>query len=76
MEADMALTTMEVVRFLIDKGPGRTQYDLAQAIFGDSGYQQRVNVECDMLVRSGAVERRGAGRHIAPYRYYPANRHA
>jgi hypothetical protein len=67
----MALTNMDVVKYLIEKGPGRTQRELSEAIFGTGGYQQRVNVECDMLARQGAVEVRGSGGPSDPFRYYP-----
>jgi len=69
---DMAPTTLDIVQFLIEKAPGRTQRQLAEAIFGDRGYQQRVNVECDMLVRAGTVECRGSGGSSDPFTYYPA----
>lgn len=66
------LTVEDVVAYLISKGPGRTQRELAEAIFGRDGYQQRVNVECDMLFRRGAVQRRGSGTPTDPFTYYPA----
>ena len=69
----MALTTMDVVKFRIEKGPGRTQRQLSEAIFGGSGYQQRVNVECDMLTRNRQVVRYGGGGRADPYTYYPAD---
>ncbi len=64
-------TIHEVVRFLIDKGPGRTEAELAEAIFGKNGYQQRVNQECRMLSESGMIERRGSGGQADPFKYYP-----
>lgn len=64
----------DVVAFLIEKGPGRTEAELAEAIFGDKAYQQRVNQDCRMLADRGAVERRGGGGAGDPYRYYPAAR--
>jgi len=45
---------------------------LAEAIFGKRGYQQRVNQDCQLLVGRRAVERRGAGGSADPYKYYPA----
>ncbi|KZL18132.1 hypothetical protein [Pseudovibrio sp. WM33] len=63
----------DVVKFLIDNGPGRTQRQLSVAIFGsdDRGYQQRVNWECRNLTDNGQVACRGAGGINDPYTYYP-----
>ena len=69
----MAITILEVVRFLIQKGPGRTQRQLAEAIFGRTGCQQRVNWECHHLVQTEGFEQRGAGRAVDPFTYYPAS---
>lgn len=65
------LTLLDVLLFLIGKGPGRTQSELAEAIFGDMAYQQRVNQDCHLLADRGLVEQRGAGGPSDPYRYYP-----
>lgn len=32
---------VDVLQFLIEKGPGRTEIELARAIHGDKGYQQQ-----------------------------------
>ncbi|MET4296550.1 hypothetical protein ABIB06_007345 [Bradyrhizobium sp. LB8.2] len=61
---------VNVLRFLIEKGPGRSEIDLARAIHGDKAYQQQVNSDIRMLVDSGQVERRGDGGVNDPYRYY------
>lgn len=66
-------TLREVVEFLIEKGPGRTETELAAAIFGPAGYQQRVNGDCNLLMNRGRVERRGEGGPSDPYRYFPAH---
>lgn len=63
---------MDVLQYLIEKGPGRTEAELAEAIFGKHGYQQRVNGDCNLLVNRGLVERRGHGGHADPYRYFKA----
>lgn len=68
------LVQTQVLKHLILKGPGRTQVELATAIHGRNGYQQRVNQDCALLIHGGEVERRGSGRPGDPYRYYP--RHA
>jgi hypothetical protein len=61
----------DVLKFLIEKGPGRTQVELAKAIHGPSGYQQQVNQDLDLLVSRGLIERRGKGGAAEPYQYYP-----
>lgn len=61
---------ISVLKFLVEKGPGRTEIELARAIHGEGAYQQQVNQDLRMLVDSGAVERRGGGPD-GPYRYFP-----
>lgn len=61
----------DVLEFLIEKGPGRTTAQLAEAIFGRSGYRKKVNSDCRRLVWGDRVERRGAGTNGDPYRYFP-----
>ena len=65
------LIQIDVLHYLIEKGPGRTEHELADAIHGENGYQQRVNQDCGILINRGFVERRGAGGPNDPYRYYP-----
>ena len=65
-------TISDVLLFLIENGPGRTEMELAQAIFGRDGYQQRVNSDCNFLLNRGLVERRGEGGPSNAYRYCPA----
>lgn len=66
-------TIADVLLFLIEKRPGRTERELAQAIFGRNGYQQQVNGDCNLLLNRGLVERRGVGGPSDPYRYYPVS---
>jgi len=61
---------IDVLQFLIEKGPNRTEIELARAIHGDYAYQQQVNQDIRMLDR-GEVERRGSGGPNDPYRYHP-----
>jgi hypothetical protein len=51
------------------RGPHRTALQLAEAVFGDAGYQQRVNGACLWLLRHGQAERVGRGGPADPYRY-------
>lgn len=60
----------DVLLFLIERGPGRTKQELAEAIYGPGGYQQEVNGECRLLVQRRLVERRGEGGQADPYRYF------
>jgi hypothetical protein len=62
---------IDVLQFLIEKGFGRTEIDLARAIHGDNAYQQQVNQDIRMLVDRGKVDRRGTGGPSYPYRYFP-----
>ncbi len=61
---------IDVIQFLIEKGPGRTEIELARAIHGDNAYQQQVNQDVRMLVGKGKIERRGTGGPNDPYRYF------
>lgn len=66
------MTQIDVLEFLIQKGPGRTQVELARAIHGESGYQQQVNQDLELLVHRGKCEKRGIGGVEQPFRYFPA----
>jgi len=71
LQGRFKMIQINVLKFLIEKGPGRSEIDLARAIHGDKAYQQQVNQDIRMLVDSGQVDRRGAGGVTDPYRYYP-----
>lgn len=55
---------------LVRRRPGQTEAELAEVLFGGSGYQQRVNSTCRRLVKAKAVQRRGLGGRSDPYRYF------
>lgn len=61
----------DALRFLILRGPGRTEAQLAEAVFGARGYQQRVNQDLRLLADRGMVERRGQGGQADPFTYWP-----
>ena len=65
------LIKIDVIQYLVENGPGRTEIELARAIHGLRGYQQQVNQDCNMLVNLGKVERRGEGGINDPFRYFP-----
>jgi hypothetical protein len=71
MKEGAMLTQVDVLDYLIEKGPGRTEVELSAAIHGFGASQQRVNQDCVMLTNAGKVERRGEGGVTDPYRYYP-----
>lgn len=64
------MVQIDVLQFLIEKGPGRTEIELARAIHGDTAYQQQVNQDLRMLVDEGKIKRRGMGGTNDPYRYW------
>ena len=64
------MVQIDVLEFLIKKGPGRTEIELGRAIHGNAAYQQQVNQDLRLLVVRGRVERRGDGGPIDPFRYY------
>jgi hypothetical protein len=67
----VSLRVLDVIQFLVENGPGRTQAELSQATYGDDGYQQRVTVACNILSSTGRVERRGKGGRKSPYTWHP-----
>ena len=64
------LIQKDVIEFLISKCSGRTEIEIAEAIFGDGAYQQSVNQDCRMLLNEKKVERRGSGGQSDPFKYY------
>lgn len=59
----------------IAERPGLTESELALAIFGMKGYQQRVNSTCRLLIARGEIERRGDGGQTDPFTYHlPTNK--
>ena len=57
------LKQIDVLLHLVENGPGRTETELAQAIFGHKGYRQQVNPDCVRLARSGGEVASCLGRH-------------
>jgi len=58
---------LEVIR----RGPGLTAKEIANRLFGDNGYGERVNGVCRVLAQFGHVERRGKGGPGDPFTYHP-----
>ena len=65
------MTMADVLIFLVEKAPGRTETELAEAIYGLGANQQNVNEDCRMLADAGRIARRGRGIPDDPFRYFP-----
>jgi hypothetical protein len=61
---------LERIKERIAERPGLTEAELAQAIFGMDGYQQRVNSTCRLMIAKGEIERHGSGGSSDPYTYH------
>ena len=61
---------IDTVERLIREKPGCTATQLAQALFGLDGYQERVSPACRALCACGRVRRQGNGGPGDPYRYF------
>jgi hypothetical protein len=55
----------------IRQSPGLTATEIAQAMFGESGYQERINSACHLLMKQGRIERNGKGGPGHPFTYNP-----
>jgi len=64
------MTNAEALEFLVNKGPGRTELELAKAIYGDRGEEPMVQQDIVSLEGQGKVVRRGAGDTTDPFRVY------
>ena len=63
-------TLSDVLVFLIEKGPGRTEAELADAE-GYRALEPQISAECRQLADQGKVRRRGVGSRFDPFTYYP-----
>ena len=63
------MTTDEKVMATVARQPGLTEAQLAEAIFGNAGYQQRVNGACRFLCGKGYLVRNGRGGRGDPFKY-------
>jgi hypothetical protein len=63
-------TVNDRIKERIAERPGLTEAELAQAIFGMDGYQQRVNSTCRLMIAKGEIERHGKGGPSDPYTYH------
>ena len=54
------MAVADEVEALVTRSPGLTEAEIAAALFGDAGSQQRINKACMDLVKSRRIERGGA----------------
>jgi len=64
------MSVAEQILALIHRRPGLTETELAETLFPEGPYQQRVNSTCRTLVKAGKLTRRGLGGPGDPYRYH------
>lgn len=64
------MTVADDVLTLVRRKPGLSEAEIAEALFKDDPYQQRVNSTCRRLLKAGSVQRRGLGGKSDPFRYY------
>ncbi len=62
-------TVAQRIKERIAEQPGLTEAELARAIFGADGYQQRLNPSCRLMVAQGEIERLGSGGPSDPFTY-------
>jgi hypothetical protein len=65
------LQQIDVLLYLIENGPGRSETELSEAIYGVPGYPQRLQQDLLKLVSAGEIERQGEGSLPDPYTYHP-----
>jgi hypothetical protein len=65
------LSQIDALLYLVENGPGRSAWELAQAIYGEVGSELRLQQDLVRLVSSGEIERRGIGSITDPHSYYP-----
>jgi hypothetical protein len=70
------MAVADEIEVLVARSPGLTEAELAAALFGDAGSQQRVNKPCLQLVKSRRLERGGRGGRSDPFRYFTKGRDA
>lgn len=64
------MTVAEDILLLVTTRPGLTETQIAERLFGDEGYQQRVNSTCRRLIREYRIRRQGNGGPGDPFIYF------
>jgi hypothetical protein len=65
------MAVADEIEALVARRPGLTEDEIAAALFGEAGSQQRVNKACASLIKSRRIERSGRGGRNDPFRYFP-----
>jgi hypothetical protein len=60
---------LQNIETVIRSNPGLTEAEIAAALFGKAGYQQKVNPICRQLVKDGRICRVGIGGARNPFTY-------
>lgn len=61
----------QVVLYLIEKGPGRTEDELVEAVYNQPVSKHPVSQQCLVLTDQNLILRLGSGDDDHPYRYFP-----
>lgn len=69
MRTVRGMTVADDIESLIRRKPGLSEIEIAEALFGASAYQQRVNSTCRRLIAEGRIARSGDGGIAEPFRY-------
>jgi len=64
------MTIADDILSLVTRKPGLTEAQISAHLFGQDGYQQRVNSTCRRLIQEYRIERRGNGGPGDPFTYY------
>jgi hypothetical protein len=65
------MAVVDEIEALVTRSPGLTEAEIAAVLLGDASYPQPVSNVCRSLLRSRRIMRRGRGRRIDPFRYFP-----
>lgn len=66
----MPASLADLLQLLVGYGPGRTEVELAEAVYGSGINQHSVMLTLQLLEARGAVTRNGDGSLAQPHRYF------
>lgn len=64
------MTVADQIEALVAQRSGLSEPEIAEALFGSDGYQQRVNSTCRRMLREGRLVRSGKGGVNDPFTYF------